>query len=87
MHAVAERVADLDPKDLAAATAIPEDSGRASGWPRWWCAGYRGTGVRAKACNELAAPRGRPRSGARAEKLRDNDDRFFGLIREAVVAG
>lgn len=85
LHAVAERVADLDLKDLAAATAIPEDSGSsASGLATLVV--RSGTGVRrvrAKARNELALEAAR--DPVLAEKLRDNDDRFFGLIREAVV--
>ncbi|WP_024440571.1 MULTISPECIES: TetR family transcriptional regulator [unclassified Mycobacterium] len=85
LHAVAERVADLDLKDLAAATAIPEDSGSsASGLATLVV--RSGTGVRrirAKARNELALEAAR--DPVLAEKLRGNDDRFFGLIREAVV--
>jgi AcrR family transcriptional regulator len=85
LHAVAERVADLDLKDLAAATATREDSGsRPSGLATLVV--RSGTGVRrvrAKARNELALEAARDQ--ALAEELRGYDDRFFGLIREAVV--
>ena len=91
LHAVAERVAELDLKDLAAATAAPAasatgDSGvsQTSGLAN--LVARSATGVRrmrAKARNELALEAAR--DPVLAGALRGYDEGFFGLIRQAVM--
>ncbi len=91
LHAVAERVAELDLKDLAAATRVPApaangDSGisETSGLARLVARSATGTRrMRAKARNELALEAAR--DPALADALRGYDEVFFDLIRKAVM--
>jgi len=91
LHAVAERVAELDLKDLAAATAAPassatEDSGvsQTSGLANLVARSATGVRlVRAKARNELALEAAR--DPVLAGALRGYDEGFSGLIRQAVM--
>lgn len=91
LRAVAERVAELDLKDLTAATADPAAGSEVQAGDL----GHSGlatlvvrsaTGVRrvrTKARNELALEAAR--DPVLADALRENDERFFGLIRAAVL--
>lgn len=91
LYAVAERVAELDLKDLSAATAAPTisatgDSGisQTSGLANLVARSATGVRrVRAKARNELALEAAR--DPVLADALRSYDEGFFGLIRQAVM--
>ena len=91
LHAVAQRVAEQDLKVLAAATRAPApaangDSGisETSGLARLVARSATGPRrTRAKTRNELAMEA--TRDPALADVLRGYDERFFGLIREAVM--
>ncbi len=82
--AVAERVAELDRKDLRAATRDPGDADRASGLATLVVRCGSGVRlVRTKARNELGLQAAR--DPALAEALRGYTDEFSALIRDVVL--
>ncbi|WP_395307711.1 TetR/AcrR family transcriptional regulator [Mycobacterium sp. AMU20-3851] len=84
LSAVAERVAELDLKDLRAATRDPGDATRASGLATLVIRCGSGVRlVRTKARNELALQAAR--DPALAEALRGYTDEFSALIRDVVI--
>lgn len=84
LRAVAERVAELDLKDLAAATRESTDAAGPSGLAILVSRSLRGARLlRTKARNELALQAAR--DSELSEALRRNTDEFMALIRDAVL--